>query len=91
MCGAGHLTVVPGVLADIFDNTYRGMAISLYTLTVFVGPFSAPFTGGFIVSSSLGWQWTLYIPSFLSFANGGISLFLVDLLGLFGFKPNMDF
>ena len=77
VCGAGQLTVVPGLLADIFDNTYRGMAISLYALTVFVGPFSAPFTGGFIVSSSLGWRWTLYIPAFLSFANGGISLFLL--------------
>ena len=77
MCGAGQLTVVPGVLADIFDNTYRGVAITLYALTVFVGPFSAPFTGGFIVSSYLGWRWTLYIPAFLSFANGGISFFLL--------------
>ena len=77
VCGAGQLTVVPGLLADIFDNTYRGMAISLYALTVFVGPFSAPFTGGFIVSSSLGWRWTLYIPAFLSFAKGGISFFFL--------------
>ncbi len=77
MCGASQLTVVPGVLADIYDNTYRGVAISVYALTVFCGPFSAPFTGGFIVSSYLGWRWTLYIPAFLSFANGGISLFLL--------------
>jgi len=77
MCGVGQLTVVPGVLADIFDNTYRGVAISLYALTVFVGPFSAPFTSGFIVSSTLGWRWTLYIPAFLSFANGGIMFFLL--------------
>jgi DHA1 family multidrug resistance protein-like MFS transporter len=77
MCAASQLTVVPAVLADVFDNTYRGVAISLYALTVFVGPFSAPFTGGFIVSSYLGWRWALYIPSFLSFANGGISLFFL--------------
>jgi MFS transporter, DHA1 family, multidrug resistance protein len=74
VCGAGELTVVPGVLADLFDNTYRGVAITLYSLTVFVGPFIAPMTGGFIVSSSLGWRWTLYIPAVLSLANGGISL-----------------
>lgn len=73
MCGSSQLTVVPGVLSDIFDNTYRGTAMVLYALTVFVGPFSAPFTGGFIASSYLGWRWTLYIPSFLSFANGIIS------------------
>ena len=77
MCGAGQLTVVPGVLADIYDNTHRGMAISLYALTVFVGPFSAPFIGGFIESSYLGWRWTLYIPAILSFANGGIMFFFL--------------
>ena len=77
VCGAGQLTVVPGLLTDIFENTYRGMAITLYALTVFVGPLSAPFAGGFIVSSSLGWRWTLYLPAFLSFANGGISFFLL--------------
>ncbi|KAL9039113.1 MAG: hypothetical protein Q9214_005009, partial [Letrouitia sp. 1 TL-2023] len=76
-CGAGQLTVVPGVLADIFDNNYRSVAISLYALTVFGGPFIAPFTGGFIASSSLGWRWTLYIPAILSFANGCISFFFL--------------
>jgi DHA1 family multidrug resistance protein-like MFS transporter len=77
VCAASQLTVVPGVLADIFNNTHRGVAISLYALTVFVGPFTAPFIGGFIVVSHLGWRWTLYIPAFLSLANGGISLFLL--------------
>lgn len=74
VCGASQFTVVPGVLSDIFDNTYRGVAISVYALTVFGGPFIAPFTGGFIASSYLGWRWTLYIPAFLSFTNGAISL-----------------
>ncbi|KAJ5157263.1 uncharacterized protein N7482_008363 [Penicillium canariense] len=79
MCGSSQLTVVPAVLSDLYDNTYRGTAISLYALTVFVGPFSAPFTGGFIASSYLGWRWTLYIPTFLSFTNGIISvLFLPE-------------
>ncbi|KAI7773713.1 hypothetical protein LA080_010033 [Diaporthe eres] len=76
-CGAGQLTVVPGVLADVYDNTYRGVAISLYALCVFGGPFTAPFVGGFVTSSYLGWRWTLYIPAILSFANGGISLFFL--------------
>ncbi|OOQ83816.1 MFS-type transporter [Penicillium brasilianum] len=77
LCGSSQLTVVPGVLSDLFDNTYRGMAIALYALTVFVGPFSAPFTGGFIVSSSLGWRWCLYIPSILCFVNGFVSIFFL--------------
>lgn len=78
LCGASQFTVVPGVLADVFDNTYRGMAISLYALTVFVGPFTGPFTGGFITASYLGWRWTLYLPAILSFANGAISVFFLN-------------
>ena len=77
VCGASQLTVVPGVLADIYDNTYRGVAISVYALTVFGGPLTAPFVGGFIASSYLGWRWTLYIPAILSLANGAISLFFL--------------
>lgn len=74
VCGASQLTVVPGVLADVYDNTSRGLAIALYALTVFGGPFVAPLFGGFITTSHLGWRWTLYVPAMLSFANGVISL-----------------
>ncbi|KAJ0419672.1 major facilitator superfamily domain-containing protein [Aspergillus carlsbadensis] len=73
--GASQLSVVPGVLADLYDETRRGIAISLYALTVFVGPFSAPFIGGFIATSSLGWRWTLYIPAIMGFASGIALLF----------------
>ncbi|OKL57140.1 hypothetical protein UA08_07464 [Talaromyces atroroseus] len=74
VCGASQLTVVPGVLADLYDNTYRGVAIALYALTVFGGPFVAPIAGGYTASSFLGWRWTLYIPAFLAFASGVLSL-----------------
>lgn len=73
-CGASQLTVVPGVLADFYDNTYRGVAISLYALTVFGGPFVAPIVGGFTASSYLGWRWTLYIPAILALASGALSV-----------------
>ena len=53
-CGASQLTVVPSVLADVYDNTYRGVAISVYALIVFGSPFTAPFGGGFIASRYLG-------------------------------------
>lgn len=77
ICGSSQLTVVPGVLADLFDSTYRGIAISLYALTVFAGPFCAPFIGGFITSSDLGWRWTLYLPTILSLVNGLLLLFFL--------------
>jgi DHA1 family multidrug resistance protein-like MFS transporter len=70
--GASQLSVVPSVLADLYNNNTRGIAISIYALTVFVGPFSAPFVGGFVASSYLGWRWTLYIPAFLTFLGAAL-------------------
>lgn len=67
--GASPLSIVPAVLADMYDNVHRGVAISLYSLAVFVGPFAAPFIGGFISMSYLGWRWTLYLPGFMGFAD----------------------
>ncbi|RDK42242.1 bicyclomycin resistance protein [Aspergillus phoenicis ATCC 13157] len=77
MFGASPLAVVPAVLSDIWNNSHRGAAISVYALFVFVGPLSAPFIGGFITASSLGWRWTLYIPAFVGFAWGAISVFFL--------------
>lgn len=75
MFGASQLSVVPAVLSDIYNNIHRGIAIALYSLTVFVGPFSAPFIGGFISTSVLEWRWTLYISAFMAFASGSLFLF----------------
>ncbi|KAI3260971.1 hypothetical protein CBS147309_7331 [Penicillium roqueforti] len=77
MFGASQLTVVPAVLADLYSNATRGAAISLYALTVFVGPFTAPFVGGFIASSYLGWRWTLYIPAIFSLSIALLSCFFL--------------
>ncbi|KAJ5449850.1 uncharacterized protein N7458_006299 [Penicillium daleae] len=77
VCGASQLTVVPGLLADLYDNTYRGVAIALYALTVFGGPFVAPIAGGYTASSYLGWRWTLYIPAFLALGSGLLSFFFL--------------
>lgn len=74
MFGASQLSVVPAVLADLYNNVQRGTAIALYSLTVFVGPFSAPFIGGFISMSYLGWRWTLYIPAFMAFLTSTLDL-----------------
>ncbi|KAL3466899.1 bicyclomycin resistance protein [Aspergillus heterothallicus] len=76
--GASQLSVVPAVLADMYDGTYRGIVNALYALTVFVGPFSAPFIGGFITTSYLGWRWTLYIPAIMGFASGLVLLLSLE-------------
>lgn len=56
--GACPLAVVAAVFSDMFDNRTRGMAITVFSMTVFTGPLLAPFIGGFIVESYLGWRWT---------------------------------
>ena len=70
--GACMLSLVPAVLADIYDNTSRGPAITIYALTVFGGPFLAPSIGGFIADSFLGWRWTSYIPALIGFLSHGM-------------------
>lgn len=67
--GASPLCVVPALLSDIYDNRFRGMAITIYALTVFGGPFLAPIIGQFIADSYLGWRWTQYLPAILGLAD----------------------
>jgi MFS family permease len=43
------------------------MAITIFSMTVFTGPLLAPFVGGFIVMSHLGWRWTEYIVCIMGF------------------------
>lgn len=64
---ASPLSVVPGVFADLYNNQYRGIAIAIFAMAVFVGPFASPFTGGFITMSYLGWRWTMYITAIMGF------------------------
>ncbi|QDS74382.1 hypothetical protein FKW77_005426 [Venturia effusa] len=77
MFGACPLTVVAAVFSDMFDNRSRGLAITVFSLMVFSGPFVAPFIGGFITSSYLGWRWTEYLVAIL-----GFSAFTLNLLFL---------
>ena len=55
--GACPLTVVAAVFSDMFDSRTRGIAVAVFSVTVFSGPLLAPFIGGFIVMSHLGWRW----------------------------------
>ncbi|KAK4101040.1 MFS general substrate transporter [Parathielavia hyrcaniae] len=76
--GACPLAVVAAVFSDMFDNRTRGIAITVFSMTVFTGPLLAPFIGGFIVESYLGWRWTSYIVSFMGFFAFVLNLFLLE-------------
>lgn len=65
--GACPLAVVVAVLADMFDHQTRGLAITTFAMAVFAGPLMAPFIGGFITISHLGWRWSQYITAIMGF------------------------
>ena len=76
--GACPLAVVAAVFSDMFDNATRGSAITVFSMTVFTGPLLAPFVGGYIVMSDLGWRWTMYIVSFMGFLAFGLDLIFLQ-------------
>lgn len=62
----------------MFDNRTRGMAITIFSMTVFTGPLLAPFIGGFIVMSHLGWRWVEYLVAIMGFTAFGLNLFFLS-------------
>jgi len=67
--GASPLCVAPAVLADVYTDAPRGVAVAIYALAVLGGPLLAPTFGGFMATSYLGWRWTLYLPAILGFVD----------------------
>lgn len=76
--GACPLAVVGAVFSDMFDNRTRGLAITAFSVTVFCGPLLAPFIGGFIVESYLGWRWTEWLAAIIGFAAFFLNLFFLE-------------
>ncbi|KAH7082855.1 major facilitator superfamily domain-containing protein [Paraphoma chrysanthemicola] len=76
--GSSPLAIVAAVFADMFNNKVRGLAVAVFSATVFTGPLLAPFLGGFITTSYLGWRWTEYISSFMGFAAFALLLFFME-------------
>lgn len=76
--GACPIAVVAAVFSDMFDNRTRGAAITLFSMAVFTGPLLAPFIGGFITTSYLGWRWTEYLVSFMGFFAFGLDLIFMS-------------
>ncbi|KPM36018.1 putative MFS-type transporter [Neonectria ditissima] len=54
--GASPLTNAGGVIADMFNESERGIATSIFAMAPFMGPAIGPIVGGFL-SESQGWRW----------------------------------
>ncbi|KUJ19385.1 putative MFS multidrug transporter [Mollisia scopiformis] len=60
------LTVVGGILGDIWDPVTRGVAVCVFAGAAFIGPVVGPIMGGFITMSYIGWRWNAYITLIIS-------------------------
>ncbi|MCJ1255707.1 hypothetical protein MMC24_003524 [Lignoscripta atroalba] len=76
--GSSPLAIVAAVFSDMFDNKTRGLAITLFSMTVFSGPLLAPFIGGFVTESYLGWRWTQYIAAIMGLVAFGLDLLFLE-------------
>ena len=73
------LAVVAAVFSDMFNNRTRGLAITVFSMTVFTGPLLAPFIGGFtVINKSLGWRWTEYFAAIMGFLAFGLNLIFLE-------------
>ncbi|ANZ74078.1 BA75_00873T0 [Komagataella pastoris] len=75
--GSGPMVVVPAGFADMFGSGSRGIAITIFGMTIFCGPLLAPIIGAFIAKSYLGWRWIEYILGMLG-AAGFVSVFFYE-------------
>ncbi|RFU78331.1 mfs transporter, dha1 family, multidrug resistance [Trichoderma arundinaceum] len=75
--GTSPLAVGGAVFVDLFDNKTRGNAVTIFTISVFIGPMCSPFIGGFIVDSHLGWRWTQYLSGILASTAAVLNFFFI--------------
>lgn len=64
--GSSGTATIGGILYDIWDPLLRGVAISVFAVSTFVGPVAGPILGAFIVDSHLGWRWTAWLTCIFS-------------------------
>lgn len=60
--GSCPLAVVAAAFADMFNNTQRGLAIAVFSATVFMGPLLAPFVCLTSIKSSQSLQRLIMLP-----------------------------
>lgn len=55
----------------------RGLALTIFAVSVFLGPMIAPFIGAFTVTSYLGWRWDGYWSMIMGFTTFALIVFVV--------------
>ncbi|KAI5286267.1 hypothetical protein KEM54_006920 [Ascosphaera aggregata] len=76
--GGSPFAIVGAVFSDIYDNDYRGVAVTFFSIAVFCGPMAAPFIGGYIVDSYLGWRWLQYLTAITGSSALALDVFVLQ-------------
>ncbi|CCU76488.1 MFS transporter [Blumeria hordei DH14] len=76
--GAAPITITAAVFSDMYDNKTRGIAITILSTFVFIGPAIAPCIGGFIVRSSHQWRWIQWLVTILGFIAFLLNIFFLE-------------
>jgi len=63
--GSSPFTNAGGVIADMFEASERGLAMSLFSLAPSMGPCLGPFIGGF-TGEGVGWRWVMGVITIFS-------------------------
>lgn len=64
---AAPMVVCAAIIAEVSNTSNRGNIISMFVMTLLVGPLLAQIVNGFIVkNNSLGWRWCIYLVGILS-------------------------
>ncbi|KAI4523073.1 MFS general substrate transporter, partial [Schizophyllum commune Loenen D] len=59
--GCAPLALVGGVIADMFPAEGRGLAASLFTVGVFLGPSVGPIIAGYMLDNAVSWRWIFWL------------------------------
>jgi len=62
----------PGTIADISDDEYRALCMSLWSIAPLNGPVTGPLIGGFVYQY-MGWRWDNWLVMILS----GVSVLIM--------------
>ncbi|KAG8677986.1 hypothetical protein FRC09_020221, partial [Ceratobasidium sp. 395] len=60
IASSAPMTNVGGTLADIWDVEERGVAMAIFSASIFMGPCVGPLIGGFI-GETIGWRWIYWV------------------------------
>ncbi len=65
--GSSPIVLIAAVYSDMYRAEQRGLALTVFAVSVFLGPMIAPCVGAFTVTGYLGWRWDGYWSMIMGF------------------------